>query len=571
MKILGIKYGGHDTSAALMIDGKLIAACAQERYTKDKHSRKFPIEAINDCLKIGKISIDDIDEIAYVNDIKTFLKEIYIKPAFKSLSRLKFFFKDFKKVLRLFNSENIVRKKLNYKGKINFYRHHLCHIASAYYPSGFDNALCLSLDGMAENETGMIAEANSGKINILNAKNLYPNSLGLFYSAVTDFLGWKHHCDEGIIMGLAPYGDPHENIPKTNKSYIEVFDDILVEKNEYEFEINLKFVDYYTERNKWVTNKFKKIFGEKRKYSDPLTRHHKNIAAALQLKLENFVIKQLKAAKKKYSYTKLCLSGGVALNCSMNGKIEQSRIFDEIYIQPASADDGCAIGACYLANQKENESQFNSKTNYNSYLGSRFTDDEIEFQLKEFNINYVKSENIFKETAEQLNNGKIIGWFQGAAEFGPRALGNRSILCKPYPAEMRDHLNNQVKFRENFRPFAPAVLSEYQNEFFEINQNSFHMLIASKVKREKENDIPAVIHVDRSARVQTVNKNSNEKFYKLLQEFKSLTNIPVLLNTSFNIKGQPIVNSPRDAIETFRSTKIDVLAIGNFLLKKDNI
>ena len=301
MKILGIKYGGHDTSAALMIDGKLIAACAQERYTKDKHSRKFPIEAINDCLKIGKISIDDIDEIAYVNDIKTFLKEIYIKPAFKSLSRLKFFFKDFKKVLRLFNSENIVRKKLNYKGKINFYRHHLCHIASAYYPSGFDNALCLSLDGMAENETGMIAEANSGKINILNAKNLYPNSLGLFYSAVTDFLGWKHHCDEGIIMGLAPYGDPHENIPKTNKSYIEVFDDILVEKNEYEFEINLKFVDYYTERNKWVTNKFKKIFGEKRKYSDPLTRHHKNIAAALQLKLENFVIKQLKAAKKKYS------------------------------------------------------------------------------------------------------------------------------------------------------------------------------------------------------------------------------------------------------------------------------
>ena len=561
----------HDTSAALMIDGKLIAACAQERYTKDKHSRKFPIEAINDCLKIGKISIDDIDEIAYVNDIKTFLKEIYIKPAFKSLSRLKFFFKDFKKVLRLFNSENIVRKKLNYKGKINFYRHHLCHIASAYYPSGFDNALCLSLDGMAENETGMIAEANSGKINILNAKNLYPNSLGLFYSAVTDFLGWKHHCDEGIIMGLAPYGDPHENIPKTNKSYIEVFDDILVEKNEYEFEINLKFVDYYTERNKWVTNKLKKIFGEKRKYSDPLTRHHKNIAAALQLKLENFVIKQLKAAKKKYSYTKLCLSGGVALNCSMNGKIEQSRIFDEIYIQPASADDGCAIGACYLANQKENESQFNSKTNYNSYLGSRFTDDEIEFQLKEFNINYVKSENIFKETAEQLNNGKIIGWFQGAAEFGPRALGNRSILCKPYPAEMRDHLNNQVKFRENFRPFAPAVLSEYQNEFFEINQNSFHMLIASKVKREKENDIPAVIHVDRSARVQTVNKNSNEKFYKLLQEFKSLTNIPVLLNTSFNIKGQPIVNSPRDAIETFRSTKIDVLAIGNFLLKKDNI
>lgn len=299
MKILGIKYGGHDTSAALMIDGKLIAACAQERYTKDKHSRKFPLEAINDCLKIGKISINDIDEIAYVNDIKTLLREIYLKPALKSFTRFKFLLNDFNKFLKLFNTEKIVRKKLNYKGKINFYRHHLCHIASAYYPSGFENALCLSLDGMAENETGMIAEANSGKISILNAKNLYPDSLGLFYSAITDYLGWKHHCDEGIIMGLAPYGDPNKTVPKTNKSYKEIFDEILVEKNEFEFKINLNYVDYYTSRSKWVTDKFKKIFGEKRKYSDPLTNHHKNIAAALQSKLESFVIKQLKAAKKK--------------------------------------------------------------------------------------------------------------------------------------------------------------------------------------------------------------------------------------------------------------------------------
>ena len=558
MKILGIKYGGHDTSAALMIDGKLIAACAQERYTKDKHSRKFPLEAINDCLKIGNININDIDEIAYVNDIKTFLKEIYLKPALKNIARLKFLINDFEKFLRLFNTEKIVRKKLNYKGKINFYRHHLCHIASAYFPSGFDNALCLSIDGMAEHETGMIAEANLGKIKVLNAKNLYPDSLGLFYSAITDFLGWKHHCDEGIIMGLAPFGDPDETVPKTNKSYREIFDEILIEKNEFEFKINLKYVDYYTTRNKWVTRKFKEIFGEKREYSEPLTNHHKNIAAALQSKLENFVIKQLKAAKKKYGYDNLCLSGGVALNCSMNGKIEQSGLFDQIYIQPASADDGCAIGACYLANNKNNNEQFYSKSNYNSYLGSRYTDEEIEIELKNSKINYSKSSNIFKETAKYLENGNIIGWFQGPAEFGPRALGNRSILCKPYPAEMKDHLNNQVKFRENFRPFAPAVLSEFQNEFFEINQNSFHMLIASKVKEDKVNVIPAVVHVDRSARVQTVNKSSNEKFYNLLEEFKNLTNIPVLLNTSFNVKGQPIVNNPRDAIETFKKTKIDV-------------
>ena len=570
MKILGIKYGGHDTSAALMIDGKLVAACAQERYTKDKHSRRFPLEAINDCLKIGKINLSDIDEIAYVNDIKTFLKEIYLKPAIKNFSRLKFLIKDFRKFLRLLNTEKIVRRELEYKGKIKFYRHHLCHIASAYYPSGFEKALCLSLDGMAENETGMIAEANSGKINILNAKNLYPDSLGLFYSAITDFLGWKHHCDEGIIMGLAPYGNPHEIISNTNKSYKEVFDEILIEKNEFEFKINLDFIDYYTTRNKWVTEKFKKIFGEKRKYSDPLTDHHKNIAAALQLKLENLVINKLKAAKEKYGYKKLCLSGGVALNCSMNGKIEQSRIFDEIYVQPASADDGCAIGACYLANFRNNKKKFFSKSNYNSYLGSRYSDDEIEIELKNLKLNYSKSLNIFRETAEELSKGKIIGWFQGAAEFGPRALGNRSILCKPYPAEMKDYLNNQVKFRESFRPFAPAILSEYQRDFFEINQDSFHMLIASKVKEDKKGTIPAVVHVDRSARVQTVNENSNKKFYNLLKEFNNLTNIPVLLNTSFNVKGQPIVNNPRDAIETFKKTKIDVLSIGNFLLKKKN-
>ena len=216
----------------------------------------------------------------------------------------------------------------------------------------------------------------------------------------------------------------------------------------------------------------------------------------------------------------------------------------------------------------KNKEHFIPRPNYNSYLGSSYSDDEIEKELKDSNLNYLKSLNIFKDTAEQLSKGRIIGWFQGAAEFGPRALGNRSILCKPYPLEMKDHLNNQVKFRENFRPFAPAVLSEYQKDFFEINQDSFHMLIASKVKEDKKDVIPAVVHVDRSARVQTVTKNSNEKFYKLLLEFNNLTNIPVLLNTSFNVKGQPIVNSPKDAIETFKKTKIDVLSIGNFLLKK---
>ena len=569
MNILGIKYGGHDTSAALMINGKLIAACAQERYTHDKHSRKFPIDAINDCFKIGGISLKDIDEIAYVNDIKTFLKEIYLKPAFKSYKRFKFLIKDFNKFLRLYNTEKIVREKLNYSGKINFYRHHLCHIASAYYPSGFKDALCLSIDGMAEHETGMIAEGRSGKIKILSAKNFYPDSLGLLYSAITDFLGWKNHCDEGIIMGLAPFGNPEANIPNSNRNYISVFNEILEEKGEFEFKVNLDLVDYYSARNKWVTEKFKKIFGSKRNYDEPITENHKNIAAALQLRLENVVLNQLKNAKQKFGFDKLCLSGGVALNCSMNGKIEQSNLFKEIYVQPASADDGCAIGACYLANFTQSEKPFKEKKMFNSYLGSRFSKDDIKEELKNSKLKFSEPENIYKETSKLLNQGKIVAWFQDAAEFGPRALGNRSILCKPSPASMKDYLNKQVKFREDFRPFAPAVLDKYQNEYFNIKQDSYHMLIASTVKKEKKNIIPAVVHVDGTCRVQTVKKEINEKFYMLLEEFNLLTKIPVILNTSFNIKGQPIVNTPAEAISTFKNTKIDVLIIGDFVLKKN--
>lgn len=571
MKILGIKYGGHDTSAALMVDGNLIAACAQERYSLDKHSRKFPIDAINDCLKIGGLKIEDIDEIAYVNKVKTFLKEIYIKPAFKSFKRLKFLINDFDKFKKLYNTEKIVRKKLNYSGKINFYRHHLCHIASSYYPSGFKNALCLSIDGMGEHETGMIAEANSGNINILNATNFYPNSLGLLYSGITNFLGWKNHCDEGIIMGLAPYGNPSAIIPNTNKTYISVFREILREKNEFEFEINLDLVDFYNARDKWVTKKFLNIFGQKRKYGDTITDNHKNIAAALQLRLEEVVLRQLKYAKKKFGYENLCLAGGVALNCSMNGKIEKSKIFKKIYIQPASADDGCSIGACYLAHFNSSKKLFKENKMYNSYLGSRFTKEEIEKEVKNFGIKVEKSRDIYKETSKLLNDGKIIAWFQGASEFGPRALGNRSILCKPSPASMKDHLNNNVKFREEFRPFAPAVLDKFQNDFFDISQDSYHMLIATTVKKEKKNLIPAVVHIDNTCRVQTVKREINKKFYDLIEEFYKLTNIPVLLNTSFNIKGQPMINNPYEAIKTFIKTRIDVLVIGDFVIKKENL
>ncbi len=388
--ILGIKYGGHDTSAALLVNGKLIAACSQERYTRDKHSRLFPKDAVMDCLKIGKIDINQINEIAFVNDLKSMTREIYLKPAIQSDERLDFLIKDIEKVKIMNNMDQVIRNNLNYKGTIKYYRHHLCHVASAYYPSGFKNALCLSIDGVGEYETGIIASGKLGKIKTLNNENKYPHSLGLLYSAITHYLGWKHHCDEGIIMGLAPYGNSSKKIPGFKKTYLQVFKEILTNIGNFQYKVNLDYIDYYSERDKWVTNKFIKIFGPKRKYEEQLTNHHKNIAAALQDQLESVVLKQLKIARKKFKFDKLCLAGGVALNCSLNGKIAKSKMFKEIFIQPASGDDGCAYGAALLA-YTASKKKMMPKRMHNFYKGSCFTNKEIESELKKKKIKLCSS------------------------------------------------------------------------------------------------------------------------------------------------------------------------------------
>ena len=567
--ILGIKFSGHDTSAALLIGGKLVAACAQERYTRDKHSRLFPKEAALDCLMIAGIKIDQVDEIAFVDDLKSQIRNTYLKPAIESDERLDFLFKDIDRLKEMNDMDQIIRKNLNYKGIINYYRHHLCHVASSYYPSGFKDALCLSIDGVGEYETGLIASGKSGNIKILNNENVYPHSLGLLYSAITHYLGWKHHCDEGIIMGLAPYGNSLDKVPgQKNKSYRSIFKKILTKEKDFKYKVNLEYVNYYSERNKWVTDKFIKIFGPKRKWSDPLSKHHKNIAAALQDQLEHVVLNQLKVARKKFKLSKLCLSGGVALNCSLNGKIAKSKIFKEIFVQPASGDDGCTYGASLLAYAKSKK-KFMPKKMHNFYKGSIFTNNQIKKEILKSNVKYECPKNLYKNVSNHLEKGKIVAWFQGGSEFGPRALGNRSILCRPYPNEMKDHLNTRVKFREEFRPFAPSVLNEYRDEFFHINQDSPHMLMACKIKKDKRKIIPAIVHVDGTCRVQTVKKDINKKFYNLINEFYKITGVPVLLNTSFNVKGQPIVNTPLEAIETFKSTNIDVLAIGDFVLSKN--
>ena len=567
-KVLGIEYGGHDTSATLMINGKIEAACEQERFDLKKHSRAFPKDAIQECLKIAGVKIDDLDEISFGGDYIDMIRKVYLKPALEKKERIEFLINDIERIKKFFNFEQIIRNETNYKGQINFYRHHLCHLASTYFPSGFNNSLIVSYDGMGEIETGMIGIGDKGRIKIIDDVNRYPHSLGLIYSALTFYLGWKHHCDEGIIMGLAPFGDYNAEVPNKKKTYLQFFEEIVLEKGPLNYQIDLSWIEYHKKRDTWISSKFEKTFGKKRNYDEDITNHHKNIAAALQKRLEDVVLNQLKWLKKKFNKNQLCISGGVGLNCSLNGKIEKSRIFEEIFVQPASGDAGISLGSAYLATSKFYNYNMLPKKNHNFYLGSRASEDEINIAIKSSKVSYKKLKSVEKETAKFLSEGKIIAWFQGATEFGPRALGNRSILSRPFPESQRDFINNRVKFREAFRPFAPAVLSEFSQEYFTLNQESPHMLIASQVTEEKKNIIPAVVHIDNSCRVQTVREQNNQRFYNLIKEFYKITKCPVLLNTSFNVKGQPIVNKPDQAIKCFLSTKIDILVMENYIITK---
>ena len=567
MKILGIQFGGHDTAASLMIDGKIIAASSQERYDHNKHSRDFPIDAINDCLKTGNIEMNDLDEIAFANDTIYHINEFYLKKALKDEERIKFLINDIDKIKLFYEMEDTIREHTGFNGKINFYKHHLSHLASAYYPSGYNKAIILSLDGIGEIETGMYALGDNGDIKIIHDETKYPDSLGLLYSAITFYLGWLHHCDEGIIMGLASYGNPHESIPGSEKTYYEVFSEIIQEKGKYGYTINRDWIVYHKERNKWVSDRFYKLFGPKRNYEDDLTKHHQNIAAALQLRLETVVLNHLKKLRQEFNVNKLCIAGGVGLNCSMNGVIEKSGIFEEIFVQPASGDDGTSLGACYLAT-KASGINIKPEKYHNFYLGSAFSDEDIERAVIASGAKFQKPKDLYKATAKILAEGQIIAWFQGRPEFGPRALGNRSILTKPFPESMRDYINAKVKFREYFRPFAPAVLKEHCSEYFDISQESPHMLIACNVQPDKKEVIPAVVHTDDTCRVQTVGEDNNYRFRKLLEAFYKETNVPVLLNTSFNVKGQPIVNTPEEAIKCFQSTAIESLVVGDYILSK---
>ncbi len=331
---LGLNYGGHDTAAALMVGDRILAACEEERYTRDKHSREFPINAIQNCLTLANIELETIDEIAFGFDPVYHIRETYLRTAIETETRLSALVDDREKIAERFHSEDLIRKKTGFSGKISFYRHHECHLASALYPSGFTDAIIASYDGIGEIETGLIAVARSGEFDVFHSASRFPHSLGLVYSAVTHFLGWKHHCDEGIVMGLATYGNPHQKAPSNEESYIDAFRDIIRVTGDFDYEVDQSYFTYGHERNTWISPKFLERFGRVRQFQDSPEQRHMDLASALQLRLEEIVLGQLEKARDLYKIDRLCLAGGVALNCSMNGKIEQSGLFDEIFVQP---------------------------------------------------------------------------------------------------------------------------------------------------------------------------------------------------------------------------------------------
>ena len=591
--ILGISAFYHDSAAALVVDGEIIAAAQEERFSRKKHDPGYPFNAVNYVLTEGKLKLNEVDHIVFFE--KPFLKferllETYMAFAPKG-------FKSFSLSMPLWLREKLFQKKFlfdklkqhdeNFKDikKIKFSEHHYSHAASAFYPSPFENAVVLTLDGVGEWATTTVAIGKKNKLEMI--KEIYfPHSLGLLYSAFTYYTGFKVNSGEYKVMGLAPYGKP--------KYKDLIIQNLMDLKEDGSFKLNMKFFNYATGLT--MTNKkFSDLFGHpvRNPKKDLLEDFHMDIAASIQSVTEEIVIRITKNIASEYKIKNLCLAGGVALNCVANGKILRQKIFDDIWIQPAAGDAGGSLGAAlaYWHHELKKPRENFQDQMKGAYLGPKLSEKNIEDQLKKLKARYTKksSNEISSIVAKELSNGKTVGWFQGRMEFGPRALGGRSILADPRSDKMQKELNLKIKFRESFRPFAPSVLREEVNNWFELNYDSPYMLLVSDVKREKQiimsekdkklfgidklnikrSSIPAITHVDYSARIQTVHKETNLKYYNLINEFKKITECPVLVNTSFNVRGEPIVCSVKDAFNCFMGTNLDILVIEDFILYKN--
>lgn len=600
MKILGISAFYHDSAAALVCDGEIISAAQEERFTRVKHDESFPENAIKFCLASHNLSLEDIDiivfydkpflklerilETFYNNAPKGWRQFIYSMPLW--LKEKMFLKSTIKKALKEIGEYNPKKTKLL------FSEHHLSHAASAFFCSPFQEAAILCIDGVGEWATASISKGTGNNIELIEEMH-FPNSVGLLYSSFTYFLGFKLNSGEYKMMGLAPYGNPNAEEVKTFKklilaNLITVFDNgsIVLNENLFSYTTSLKMVK---------TKKWEKLFGlAQRKAEEELTQTHCNLALAIQEVTEEIVLKMAKHAKSITGSDYLCMAGGVALNCVVNGKLKEAKIFKDIFIQPAAGDAGAALGAAlavnfmYLKkNRTEKETIFKS-----AFLGPQFNDTEIENSLKKLKLDYKKLEelDLLAQVSSLLKEGKVVGWFQGKMEFGPRALGNRSIIADASNEEMQTKLNLKIKKRESFRPFAPIMLQEEFDEYFDLNEASPYMLFVHKIKEAKRKVLPenfydlpllerlkikrttiqAITHLDFSARIQTIDETQSIKTTQLLKQFKKDTGTGILVNTSFNVRGEPIVCTPKDAAYCFMNTEMDVLVIENYVLLKEN-
>ena len=595
IRILGISAFYHDSAATIIVDGKITAAVQEERFSRVKHDSRFPINAIKYVLDENKVKLSEIDFIVFFE--KPFLKferllETYLAFAPRG-------FKSFSMSMPIWLREKLFQKKLIYDElrnidqdfnnikKIKFSEHHYSHAASAFFPSPFEDAVVLTLDGVGEWATTTVSIGKGNNLEIIKEIH-FPHSLGLLYSAFTYYSGFKVNSGEYKLMGLAPYGKP------TYKDLI--LKNLIDVKNDGSFKLNMSYFNYATGLT--MTNtKFANLFGQKKRKpeTEMLTQFHMDIASSIQAVTEEIALKLTRNLADEYKIKNLCMAGGVALNCVANGKILKDKVFDNIWIQPAAGDAGGSLGAALAYWHKELKKPriYNSKDNMmGSYLGPRYQNKKIENELNKLKGVYKKlsNEKLTEEVASLLSKQKTVGWFQGRMEFGPRALGGRSILADPRSETMQKNLNLKVKFRESFRPFAPSVLREDVKNWFDLKFDSPYMLFVAELNKSlqismndsqknlfgidklniKRSSIPAVTHVDYTARIQTVHRETNPRYYDLINEFKKITSCPVLVNTSFNIRGEPIVNTIEDAFRCFMGTDLDILVCENFILYKED-
>lgn len=601
MKVLGISAFYHDSAAALVIDGKIISAAQEERFTRIKHTADFPTNAIKYCLTDAGLSIDDLDAVVFYD--KPFLKferllETYMAFAPKGLL-------SFLKAMPVWLNEKLFLKKRikdeltdiedydKQRLKLLFTEHHLSHAASAFYPSPFSEAAILTIDGVGEWCTTSLGFGKGSEISFLKEMN-FPNSVGLLYSAFTYYLGFTVNSGEYKLMGLAPYGNVESD---SVKKYIDTIKSKLVDvKDDGSISLNQSFFNYAVGLTMTYNHKWEKLFGFKRREEeDEIKQHHCDLALAIQMVTEEIVMKMAIEVKKMTHSENLCMAGGVALNCVANGKLQKANIFKNIFIQPAAGDSGGALGAALaVSNMYYNEARvFDTQKDQmqGSYLGPDFSDKEIEQMCKKAKAvyqYYTVFNDVAQVVAHLIHEGNVVGWFQGRMEFGPRALGNRSILADAKNETMQKKLNLKIKNREGFRPFAPSVLAEDVSLYFDVVDDSPYMLFVSPLKENIRKAIPknyheltlwdklyiersifpAITHVDFSARIQTVSSHDNSKYYDLIKEYKRITGSSLIVNTSFNVRGEPIVGTPLDAYRCFMSTDMDYLVINNFVFCK---